>query len=100
MTRNESIRRCLLNGDATSTEIAAILQISPRSARVGLWLLQTQLHVTQTGLLVPSERGQSLKLYTLTRFGRLFMKKRARSSSGSDKSRPQESAVCARRIEG
>jgi hypothetical protein len=102
MTRNERIRECLAVGDATSVEIAEILKISRRSTAIGLWVLQRQLHVTQTGLVVPSDEEpatKALKLYTLTRFGRLFMKKRASRSSGSDKTRPEEPAVCARGVE-
>lgn len=71
MTRSESIRRCLLDGPATTAEISTSLQLSRRSVQVGLWVLQTQTEVrVQTGVRVANGSSRGLQIYELTARGR------------------------------
>lgn len=61
MNRNESIRRLLAEAPSTCPEIADILEISVRSARVG---------IRKTGGVVPEAGGKGHGLYELTERGR------------------------------
>jgi predicted ArsR family transcriptional regulator len=66
-TRSARIFECLESGPCTSADVAAILGITPRSARVGIWLLQSQGQVRSTGRSVPSTSGRPYLIYELTR---------------------------------
>lgn len=68
LTRNGRIRACLLEGPATSAEIAASLGITRRSARVGLWVLTTQGHIRRTEgrIIADAPRSRRLIVWELT----------------------------------
>ncbi len=72
MTRNERIRRCLAEEPCTSNEISFILNLTPRSARVGLWVLRhCQNEVKIIGRIPGEGKGNpARKIYDLTARGR------------------------------
>ena len=76
MNRSAQVRRVLAEGPTTSTELAATLKLSPRRARVALWIL-TSRGQAQTIGRIPVPRGRALHIYALTARGRAARRSRA-----------------------
>jgi predicted ArsR family transcriptional regulator len=65
--RSAAIRSVLREGPSTSEEVAATLEITTRSAQIGLWVLKDQGHVRAAGSVPrPGFRGGPARLYELT----------------------------------
>jgi len=69
-TRSQRIREILLEGPATSREIADSLEIPRRSAVVGIRVLRLQGQVKEIGLVYPVGMGRPHRIYELTARGK------------------------------
>lgn len=80
--RTPEIRALLAESPSTAREISAALQMTPRDANVGLWVLQTHGHVCSLREVprpVSDFSGRrTLKLYELTPRGRAHLRMKAR----------------------
>jgi predicted ArsR family transcriptional regulator len=65
MLLSHRVKRCLARGPCTSADVAAILEITPRAARIGIWVLKTKGTVVATKWAVPNPGGRPYKIYKL-----------------------------------